>query len=247
MKIAVSIVSHQHGEMVFLLLCRLAACSHVREVLLTLNVPEPVLARKVTEVAWPFALRVLENNEPQGFAFNHNHAFQCSSGSYFAVLNPDVSWIQDPFPDMLVALGASESIGFVYPLQSDSAQHTPVDKARPTPTLLNLLRRHLIAKNSDCGSSNLRTWVNASFLLFKREVFARVGGFDIRYRMYCEDVDMGLRLRCAGYFLCCVQTSSVIHPGNYASRKNLKHLSWHVVSLIRLWWTWRNRPIGSRD
>lgn len=247
MKIAVSIVSHQHGEMVFLLLGQLAACSHVREVLLTLNVPEPALARKVTEVAWPFSLRVLENNEPQGFASNHNHAFQCSSDAYFAVLNPDISWIQDPFPDMLLALGMSELIGFVYPLQSDSAQHVPVDKARPTPTPINLLRRHLIGEKSECDSDNPCTWVNASCLLFNREVFAKVGGFDVRYRMYCEDVDLGLKLRYEGYFLHCVQTSHVIHPGNYASRKNLKHLSWHVISLVRLWWTWRSRPIGSRE
>lgn len=247
MKIAVSIVSHQHGEMVFSLLGQLAACPDVREVLLTLNVPEPVLAGEVTEAEWPFVLRVLENNEPQGFAANHNHAFQFSSDAYFAVLNPDVSWKQDPFPGMLFALSMSEATGFVYPLQSDSPEHVPVDKARVTPTPINLVRRHLMGGYSECDSVNPRTWVNASCLLFKREVFAEVGGFDARYRMYCEDVDMGMKLRYAGYSLHCVQTSCVIHPGKYASRKNLKHLYWHITSLIRLWWTWWNRSIGPHE
>lgn len=247
MTLAVSIVSHQHGEMVFSLLSQLAACTGVREVLLTLNVPEPVLRLQVTKAEWPFALRVLENAQPRGFAFNHNQAFQCSSHEYFAVLNPDVSWKQDPFPEMILALSASESIGFVYPLQADGAEHIPVDKARPTPTPINLLRRHFMGRYLGFKEGGPRVWVNASCLIFRREVFAKVGGFDARYRMYCEDVDMGMRLRYAGYSLRCIQASSIIHPGNYASRKKLQHLYWHISSLIQFWWVWWNKSIDYHD
>ena len=38
--------------------------------------------------------------------------------------------------------------------------------------------------------------IPAAFLLLRREAYAEVGGFDERYHMYCEDVDLCLRGTC---------------------------------------------------
>jgi N-acetylglucosaminyl-diphospho-decaprenol L-rhamnosyltransferase len=238
---SVSVVSHQHGEMISHLLLQLADCPSVQKVILTLNLPEPALKSRCIQAGWPYVLTIIENDEPKGFAYNHNQAFSCATGDYFVVLNPDVSWSLDPFPSLLAELRKQKNIGAVYPLQSDSPEHTPVDKARPTPTPFGLLRRHLFA--SEVGGSDAMTWVNASCLVFCRGVFEKIGGFDERYRMYCEDVDIGLRLRLAGYSLSCDHATHVIHPGNFASRKNLRHFSWHVASMLRLWWTWYRSPV----
>lgn len=241
MSVTVSVVSHQHGEMISQLLLQLSSCSSVQEVILTLNIPEPALRSWSRQANWLFHLTIIENDKPQGFAFNHNQAFSYATGDFFVVLNPDISWDFDPFPSMLSELRKRKNIGAVYPLQSNGPEHTPVDKARPTPTPLGLFRRHFLA--SETEGSETKTWVNASCLAFHREVFEKIGGFDDRYRMYCEDVDMGLRLRLAGYSLLCDHATYVIHPGNYASRKNLKHFYWHMASMLRLWWTWWRSPV----
>ena len=41
-------------------------------------------------------------------------------------------------------------------------------------------------------------WVARMFVMFRVSAFARHGGFDPRYFMYCEDVDICLRLQLRG-------------------------------------------------
>ncbi|MHB1409853.1 MAG: hypothetical protein ACYCXC_09705 [Acidovorax defluvii] len=52
--------------------------------------------------------------------------------------------------------------------------------------------------------------------------------------MYCEDVDLCLRLRLAGLALVRAPVQ-VVHAGQRASHRRWAHLRWHVQSLLRLW------------
>ncbi len=71
-------------------------------------------------------------------------------------------------------------------------------------------------------------------MAFKSTVFRELGGFDERYFMYCEDVDICLRMQLAGYSLARAD-ATVIHHTQRQTLKNLKHLAWHIRSLLRLW------------
>jgi N-acetylglucosaminyl-diphospho-decaprenol L-rhamnosyltransferase len=61
-----------------------------------------------------------------------------------------------------------------------------------------------------------------------------VEGFDEGYFMYCEDVDLCLRLRLQGLTLS-KAPARVIHAGQRNSHRRLRHLMWHLRSLLRLW------------
>lgn len=69
-------------------------------------------------------------------------------------------------------------------------------------------------------------WLSGSCQLFRREAFDSVGGFDTRYFMYFEDVDLGDRLAKAGWLNVYAPSSSVMHVGGHstaqASKKMLK-------------------------
>lgn len=237
MALAVSIVSHGHAAQVRKLLALLSrpGATPIQRVWLTLNLPEPELASWVIQ-PWPFDLQLLVNSTPLGFGANHNQAFareasMPSAADRFAVLNPDLSWQSDPFPALLAALEAP-SAGCAFPLQLDT-QGQVQDHRRTLPDPLTLLDRHL--SRQPPATVTHPEWVNAACLVFPSHVYQAVGGFDTRYFMYCEDVDLSLRLQLAGHTLAEAPAAQVVHDASRASRRDLRHLAWHVRSLLRLW------------
>lgn len=77
-------------------------------------------------------------------------------------------------------------------------------------------------------------WLSGSCFLIRREAFEAVGGFDRRYFMYFEDVDLGDRLGRAGWQNVYVPTAEVTHVGGHAtSRAQARMLVEHHRSAYR--------------
>lgn len=228
--VVVSVVSHGHGPAVQPLLHALAAgvrtdASPVRRVVLTCNLPEadPV----PPQGGWPFALQMVHNARPNGFGANHNRALAGAAEPFVCVLNPDVVLACEPFAALAQAAG-QPGTGCAYPLQVD-AQGALQDSERELPTPAALWRRRALRRRE------LRVdWVNAACLLLPQPVWQTLGGFDESYFMYCEDVDLCLRLRLAGLTLARVPVQ-IEHAGQRASHRQAAHLHWHIRSLLRLW------------
>ena len=240
MDITASIVSHGHASEVGQLLSELAALTEPRprRVILTLNLPDAALAARVRQRAWPFELQCVDNAQPLGFGANHNRAFEhdrrLGASALFAVLNPDLRLHANPFAALAAALQADARAGAAYPMQRDAAGSVQ-DHERLVPTPTRLLARHLLRRKHEVPAGAAPDWVNAAFLLLRREAYAAIEGFDERYHMYCEDVDLCLRLQLAGWRLRRADAATVEHQAQRASRRRLRHLLWHARSLIRLW------------
>lgn len=244
MTLALSIVSHGHGEQVQHLLTLL---SHSQDAVLgriwlTLNMSEPGLEQALAQADAPWQgrldVRLIHNKRPLGFGENHNQAFGCEQGestpaSFFVVMNPDISWREAPWPAML-QVAAQAGVGCVFPRQVDVHGRTQ-DHARRVPTPKVLLCRYLSSAHARHSGSSKPDWANAALLLFRSEVFRKLRGFDTSYHMYCEDVDICLRMQLMGYSLAEAGAACVVHDANRASHRDLRHLSWHMRSLFRLW------------
>ena len=63
-------------------------------------------------------------------------------------------------------------------------------------------------------------WLSGSCLLVRREAFDAVDGFDSRYFMFMEDVDLGDRLTKAGWQNIFVPSAEVLHSKGHAASKN---------------------------
>ena len=226
--LVVSVVSHGHGPLVQRLVHELAQCcaASVSRVVLTLNLPEAVPAPPPG--GWPFVLEVVHNRAPAGFGANHNRALAGARERFVCVLNPDVALAgRDPLAS-LVQAAAQPGVGCAYPVQVD-AHGVVQDSERALPTPAALWRRRAL------GQAEQRTdWVNAACLVLPQPVWQTIGGFDEAYFMYCEDVDLCLRLRLAGLALVRAP-AQVLHTGTRASHRRWSHLRWHVRSLLRLW------------
>ncbi len=232
--VTVSVVSHGHGDDVLYLLSDLAAWGRhdVHEVIVTCNLPEPSLSDMLQTQSWPFRVTLLNNPQPLGYGSNHNQAFQHCATPYFAVLNPDIRFKANPFPALCRALQPHQA-GCAYPWAVQHWSDTPTDHARELLTPSSLWRRYMRLARAPLPTSNI--WVNGAFMLFKSSVYQRLNGFDPAYFMYCEDVDICLRLATTGLQLVSVPSVVIQHHASRASQKNWRHFVWHVQSLGKLW------------
>ena len=233
-KISISIVSHLQSSLVKLLLSDIDSfCSNSNiEVILTLNFPEKI---SFTEQHYFFPIITIKNTMPLGFAANHNQAFARASGQYFCVMNPDIRLNNDPFQPLIACLQDS-TIGVAAPLVlNENGQQE--DSARCFPTPLKIMCKAFGGcKGSDYVVKKevvFPDWIAGMFMLFPREVFERLSGFNQRYFLYYEDVDLCGRLALQGYKVALSPEAQVVHLARRESRRNAKYLKWHLVSMLK--------------
>jgi N-acetylglucosaminyl-diphospho-decaprenol L-rhamnosyltransferase len=207
-------------------------CSGINvEVILTLNTGE-----EWTPFEYSYPLFVIKNETPKGFGENHNQAFKSARGEFFCVLNPDIRLNDNPFPPLLECL-KDDSVGVVAPvilndlnLIEDSARRFP----SPLSIFLKLINKILNKPNSVRANADSNyDWVGGMFMFFNVNTYREVRGFDQRYFMYYEDVDICARLTHMGKQVLLCQTSRVVHLAQRASHRNMRHLRWHLTSMLR--------------
>lgn len=225
--ITVSVVSHGHDAWLRPLISDLAqgAGGLVRRVVVTHNLPAAV---PLGLDDLPFELLEIHNPQPLGFGANHNQAFAHADTPYFCVLNPDMR-LRDPglWAQMLAAV-QQPGVGAVTAtlLNPDGSVQ---DNQRALVTPWSLVRRRLLRR-----PERRVDWLSASFLLLPAPAYRAVKGFDPRFHMYCEDVDLSLRLQLAGWRLA-RSTATAEHHAQRESLRRWQPLVWHVHSLLRLW------------
>lgn len=88
------------------------------------------------------------------------------------------------------------------------------------PLLSSFLKPYQISQPSFYKKTQEVDWVTGAFLLIKRSVFAKVGGFDERIFMYSEEVDLCYRLKQAGMRIFYTPKVEVIHLKGASSKKS---------------------------
>jgi hypothetical protein len=235
------VVSHGQGALVDAFLGDLERVATVPlEVVVVVNLPEDDgYARRARR----FPVRVLHSPVARGFGANHNAALAGATTPVVVVANPDIRLTHDPLPALLRAL-ESPRVGVCGP-KVLSPRGTVEDSARRFPTVGRLLRRKLPPPPAPDyrveGEPVPVDWVAGMFLAARRDVFAALGGFDERYFLYFEDVDLCRRARARGLEVVVEPRAEVIHDARRESRRRLRHFVWHATSATRYFWEWRGR------
>lgn len=228
--IAASIVSHGHGHMVERIVERLLTFEMVSTIVITKNISEDLIFPNSTKII------IIENAYPKGYSENHNYSFSQISENYFCVLNPDIDFFDDPFPILLNNLKKFNA-ALIAPLIINSSGELE-DSVRYFPTIKSLFLK-LFFKISGAYDINFKTknfypeWVAGMFMLFESKNYLKVNGFDEKYFLYYEDVDICVRLWNHGYKILFCPSVIVVHDARRSSRSNSTFFRWHINSLIR--------------
>jgi len=228
--ITVSIVSHGHGEMVGNLVAKLITFSEIKKIIVTFNIPEKINIPNDSRVV------LLKNISPRGFGANHNTAFRLCVDPFFCVLNPDILFISNPFSKLIESI-TSNNIGLAAPMVINS-EGCIEDSVRYFPTLCSILLRIIFKRNRSYLFSQLDPifspeWVAGMCMFFRSTVFSNIEGFDERYFLYVEDVDICTRVWLSGFKVLVNPGIVVIHNARRASHKNFHHFFWHLKGMIR--------------
>ncbi len=237
-EISISVVSHGQIDLIEILLydidlyCRASSI----ELILTLNLEEKL---PFDADRFSFPVKVVRNTSPLGFAANHNQAFALVATRFFCVMNPDIRFDKNPFPTLISCLHNS-SIGVSAPLVLGESGELE-DSARRFPTPLKILCKVFgRCKGSDYvlkDEAIFPDWVGGMFMLFPSSVFREIGGFDTRFFLYYEDVDLCARLTLRGYRVVMCNQVSVVHHARRTSHTNLRYLWWHIASALRFFFS----------
>ncbi len=156
------------------------------------------------------------------------------------VANPDVQWGPGSIDALLDAAARWPRAGALGPLVRDP-DGSVYPSARHLPSLVRGSMHAVLgpvwprnpwtaAYRQERMEPSERTvgWLSGSCLLVRRSAFSQIGGFDERYFMYMEDVDLGDRLGNAGWLSVYVPTAEVLHHrGHSTGHDPGRHLAAH--------------------
>lgn len=223
--VTISVISHGQEKLLQELLHDLSLSDCIHQVVITHNL-------RAVDLFCPDVLSGrclhLRNPSPKGFGANHNAAFFHCDTEWFAVVNPDIRMAGDVFVQ-LIAQAAPEDVLLVPALVNPRTGQVAPNRGLLTPW--EVVRRRLPGWRPPAEPA----WFPGAFLLIRATAFRQVGGFDGRFYLYAEDVDLCARLRLAGGRLRYVPHVQVSHAAQRSSHVRWRYLRWHVASLLRLW------------
>ncbi len=159
-----------------------------------------------------------------GYGSAANVGAQGGREPFILVCNPDVTFRHGSIDELLAAARrwpragafgpAIVTDGSLYPSARElpvighGVGHAVLARAWPSNPWSRAYRRH-----DSMNVERVAGWLSGSCLLIRRSAFEAVGGFDPRYFMYFEDVDLGDRLAREGFASVYVPQARVDHVG----------------------------------
>jgi N-acetylglucosaminyl-diphospho-decaprenol L-rhamnosyltransferase len=196
------------------------------------------------------ASRLLRNAENRGFGTACNQAAREGSAPLIVFLNPDARVLDGAIDRVVAFLGSpgGRTVGICGGRVLDGSGR-PTIAGGPFPSLRLLFgqvtglhrlfptvfpARHVTALEE----SGTVDHVIGAFLVVRRDLFDQLGGFDERYFMYYEEVDLCLRARRLGWLTYHLADAEVLHVGNVSSDQ---------VRPARLFYSLRSRRLYARQ
>lgn len=220
--VTLSIVSHNsRRDLQGLMPGICKACGNVRyEIIVVDNDSADGSADYVTS-RYPDAV-LIRNRERKGYGANHNQAINVAKGEYTALMNADLVLSPGSIEKLKAFMDDNPGIGmvsgnFVYP------DGSPQYLNKRLPSLADLFIRRFVPASirskkiiaqrmdryemKDVGYSDFTEvpFLSGAFLFARTEALNFIGGFDERFFLYFEDVDLCRRIA--------KRWKTVFHPG----------------------------------
>jgi N-acetylglucosaminyl-diphospho-decaprenol L-rhamnosyltransferase len=192
-------------------------------------------------------VRVVRSPGNVGYARGANFGIAASYGPVVAVFNPDLTVTPGSAGALVARLEQDARLGAVGP-RVRNRDGSDYPSARRLPSIPVAVGHGLLGLwwpsnpfttryrqlDADAAHGRPVDWVSGSAVWLRRDALDEVGGWDERYFMYMEDVDLCWRLRRGGFRVAYEPAGAVVHvQGAVTSRHPYRMLVEHHRSAWR--------------
>ena len=190
-------------------------------------------------------LDILDGHGNIGYGAGHN-LISNNIGKYHLVLNPDVILDEKSILNSIKRMEEHPNIGLITPnTKNEYNKRQFIVKAYPSILIFflrainNKFLNKLFSKklmNYECHNLNYKTlnkviFCGGCFMFFRSNVFKQIKGFDEKYFLYFEDMDISYRSNLISENIYDPEVK-ITHFGGNASRKGLSHWKYFILSLL---------------
>lgn len=181
----------------------------------------------------------------RGFAAANNIGARLARGKWLALLNADAFPEPDWLEKLVETAGANSEYAAFSSRQLRASDPSLLDGAGDAYHVSGLAwRRFLGYPASEYGLEEGEVFSPcAAAAMIRRDAFLEVGGFDEDFFSYFEDVDLGFRLRLAGY-RCMYIPSAVVHHVGSATFGERSEFAFYHSQRNMVWTYLKNMPSG---
>ncbi|MEQ9310067.1 MAG: glycosyltransferase [Balneolaceae bacterium] len=182
----------------------------------------------------------IENKKNLGFGKANNQAIDIAKGKYCLIINPDTIVSEDSFGILIKHMEENSNCGAAgCKILNPDGTFAPESK-RSVPTLWSSFTKasglSTLFSDSKLFSEYYMNWVgedemakvpvlSGAFMFWRTSVLKKLGGFDERFFMYGEDIDLCYRIQETEYYIEYVPATSIIHYKGESTRKgDLKYI-----------------------
>lgn len=195
---------------------------------------------------YSFDMEIIFNKTNTGFAFSCNQGAKVGESEYILFLNPDTEIFEKSLSSPLEFMNCKENqlIAITGVKLQDSSGNFSTSCARfPTARVFfgkatgltyifpTYFYRSLMSE-SECKESQYVDEINGAFLIIRRAIFNSLNGFDERFFVYFEEVDLCYRANQKGYKAYFISDIGAYHKGGGCSDNVIPE---------RLFYSWRSR------
>lgn len=187
---------------------------------------------------------LLKMGSNTGFAAANNHAVAHSAaGDWIALLNPDAFAEPDWLACLLRAAAQHPEAASFGALLVDAADPTLLDGTGDVYDITGRVwrRDHGVRLRNRHRQPGEIFSPCAAAALYRRDAWDAVGGLDVRFFCYMEDIDLGFRLRLAGYASRYVPDAVCQHVGSGITGRHSDFAGYHGQRNL-IWTFVKNMP-----
>ena len=183
-------------------------------------------------------IKLIENKENLGFPKGNNIGVAQAKGEYICILNPDTVVAEDTFTKIINSKFqiSNSQLGIIGCKLIDGTGNFLPESKRGLPTpyvaitkifglykISNFFGKYYAQHLSENQSGKVDVLVGA-FMMMKRDLYLKVGGFDENCFMYSDDIDLSYMIQKLGKENFYFHETSVIHYKGESTVRDEKYL-----------------------